>query len=146
MFIKKNNSFTNIQKIFTENKKEASTKVSSKETKLRYGRVREHLANERTYLSWMRSAISLIGFGLITVRLQIFQSPVYGSEITWKLGLILSFVGLITVLLSTFHFFAVRRDIDTDFYQPAGRWVILSSLAVTFLGTGVVYYVFTASF
>lgn len=146
MFIKKNNSFTSIPKIFTENKKEASTKVSSKETKLRYGRVREHLANERTYLSWMRSAISLIGFGLITVRLQIFQSPVYGSEITWKLGLILSFVGLITVLLSTFHFFAVRRDIDTDFYQPAGRWVILSSLAVTFLGTGVVYYVFTASF
>lgn len=146
MFIKKNNSFTPNQKIFTENKKEASTEISSKETKLRYGRVREHLANERTYLSWMRSAISLIGFGLITVRLQVFQSPTYGSEITWKLGLILSFVGLITVLLSTFHFFAVRRDIDADFYQPGGRWVILSSLAVTFLGTGVVYYVFTASF
>ena len=147
MFIKTNNSFTDIQKIFTNNKKEASTKLSSKETKLRNpGRVREHLANERTYLSWMRSAISLIGFGLITVRLQLFQSPVYGSEITWKLGLILSFVGLITVLLSTFHFFAVRHDIDADFYQPAGRWVILSSLAVTFLGTGVVYYVFTASF
>lgn len=147
MFIKTNNSLAGIQKTVTENQKESSIKVSSKETKLRYpGRVREHLANERTYLSWMRSAISLIGFGLITVRLQLFQSPVYGSEITWKLGLILSFVGLITVLLSTFHFFAVRRDIDADFYQPAGRWVILSSLAVTFLGTGVVYYVFTASF
>lgn len=147
MFILSNNLFTYIQKIFTENTKETSTKISSKEAILRHpGRVREHLANERTYLSWMRSAISLVGFGLITVRLQLFQSPVYGSEITWKLGLILSLVGLITVLLSTFHFFAVRRDIDTDFYQPAGRWVILSSLAVTFLGTGVVYYVFTASF
>ncbi|WP_084555236.1 YidH family protein [[Phormidium ambiguum] IAM M-71] len=147
MFIKLNNLFTPIQKIFAENMKEASTKISTKETKLRYpGRVREHLANERTYLSWMRGAISLVGFGLITVRLQLFQSPVYGSEITWELGLILSLVGLITVLLSSLHFFAVRRDIDADFYQPAGRWVILSSMAVTFLGTGVVYYVFTASF
>lgn len=147
MFIKTNNLLTDYSKNLVDNKKEAFTKVSSKETKLRNpGRVREHLANERTYLSWMRSAISLIGFGLITVRLHLFQSPVYGSEITWKLGLILSFVGLITVLLSTFHFFAVRRDIDADFYQPAGRWVILSSLAVIFLGTGVVYYVFTASF
>jgi len=124
-----------------------TTKVKPRKLRLRNpGRVREHLANERTYLSWMRSAISLIGFGIVTVRLRLFQSPVYGSEITWNLGLILSFVGLATVLLSTFHYFAVRHGIDADVYQPAGRWVILSSMGVTFLGAGVLYYVFTASF
>lgn len=31
-------------------------------------RVRDHLANERTYLSWMRMAIALLGVGVIVVR------------------------------------------------------------------------------
>ena len=31
-------------------------------------RVRDHLANERTYLAWMRTAISLMGFGVVIVR------------------------------------------------------------------------------
>lgn len=28
-------------------------------------RVRDHLANERTYLAWMRSGIALLGFGVV---------------------------------------------------------------------------------
>jgi hypothetical protein len=46
--------------------------------------------------------------------------------------------------LSTQHYFTVRNDIEEDTYEPADRWVILFSLAVIFLATGVVYFVFTA--
>jgi putative membrane protein len=62
------------------------------------------------------------------------------------LGLLFSLVGLVTVLLSTQHYFAVRRDIDEDTYEPADRWVILFSLAVMILGAGVIYFVFTVPF
>ncbi|WP_420839113.1 YidH family protein [Argonema antarcticum] len=107
-------------------------------------RVREHLANERTYLAWMRSAIALLGFGVVIVRLRAFHPPMLPDPgNSWKIGLIFSIVALVTVLLSTQHYFAVRRDIDEDFYEPADRWVILLSLAVTLLGTGVIYFVFT---
>ncbi len=108
-------------------------------------RVRDHLANERTYLAWMRSAIALMGFGVLIVRLRVLRPPLApqppGSG--WKLGLLFSLVGLATVLLSTQHYFAVRYDIDEDSYEPADRWVILFSLAVLILGAGVIYYVFT---
>jgi putative membrane protein len=50
----------------------------------------------------------------------------------------------VTVLFSTQHYFAVRRDIDEDTYEPADRWVLLFSLAVTLLAAGVIYFVFTA--
>ena len=40
-------------------------------------------------------------------------------------------------------YFAVRDDIEEDTYEPPDRWVVLSSLAVLFLGAGVIYYVFT---
>lgn len=109
-------------------------------------RVRDHLANERTYLAWMRTAIALMGFGVVILRLRAFHPPLvprpgYG----WKLGLMFSLVGLVTVLLSTQHYFTVRRDIEEDTYEPADRWVILFSLAVTVLGAGIIYFVFTDS-
>ena len=108
-------------------------------------RVRDHLANERTYLAWMRTAIALMGFGVVIVRLRAFHPPlIHQPGNGWKLGLLFSLIGLLTVLLSTQHYFAVRFDIDSDNYEPADRWVILFSLAVILLGAGVIYYVFTA--
>lgn len=107
-------------------------------------RVRDHLANERTYLAWMRTAIALMGFGVVIVRLRAFQAPIQTTPGNgWKLGLIFSLVGLATVLVSTRHYFSSRYDIDADTYEPADRWVIVFSLAVTLLGAGVIYFFFT---
>ncbi|MDZ8055431.1 MAG: YidH family protein [Aulosira sp. ZfuVER01] len=118
---------------------------NSEKKKYRSDRVRDHLANERTYLAWMRSGIALMGFGVLIVRLRIIRPPLApqppGSG--WKLGLAFALVGVLTVLLSTQHYFAVRRDIDEDTYQPPDRWILLASLAVVLLGGGVLYYVFT---
>lgn len=115
-----------------------------KAAKLNPSRVRDHLANERTYLAWMRTAIALLGFGVVIVRLRAFQTPLIPHPGNgWKLGLVFSLAGLITVLLSTGHYFTVRRDIEEDTYEPADRWVILFSLAVIILGAGVIYFVFT---
>jgi putative membrane protein len=108
-------------------------------------RVRDHLANERTYLAWMRTAIALMGFGVVIVRLRNFFPPqAYRPGNGWKLGLLFSLVGLVTVLLSSWHYFAIRDAIDEDTYEPTDRWVIVFSLAVTLLGAGVIYFVFTA--
>lgn len=107
-------------------------------------RVRDHLANERTYLAWMRTGISLMGFGVVIVRLRAFQTPLSvtpGSG--WKLGLVFAIVGLATVLFSAQHYFASRYAIDEDTYEPADSLIIAFSVAVTLLGAGVIYYFFT---
>lgn len=107
-------------------------------------RIRDHLANERTYLAWMRTAISLMGFGVVILRLRFFRPPITTTPGNgWKLGLIFSLVGLSTVVLSTFHYFAVRYDIDEDTYEPPDRWVLIFSLTIALLGAGIIYYVFT---
>ena len=94
----------------------------------------------------MRTAIALMGFGVVILRMRAFHAPLvprpgYG----WKLGFLFAIVGLITVLLSTRHYFNVRQDIDEDTYQPPDRWVILFSLAVTLLGAGIIYFVCASS-
>jgi putative membrane protein len=125
--------------------REVSAEEIEKRRKRNPNRIRDHLANERTYLSWMRSAIALMGFGVLIVRLRILRPPLAPQPPGngWKLGLAFAIVGLLAVLLSTQHYFAVRDDIEEDTYEPPDRWVILSSLAVSLLGVGVIYYVFT---
>ena len=122
------------------------TEKSEQAKKRNPNRVRDHLANERTYLAWMRSAIALMGIGVVIVRLRILRPPLAPQPpgAGWKLGLVFAVLGLATVLLSTQHYFAVRRDIDDDTYEPGDRWVTLFSLAVFLLGGGIVYYVFAA--
>ncbi len=129
-----------------------ATEIKAKETKARLNpsRVRDHLANERTYLAWMRSAmpkageaIALMGFGVVIVRIRHFFPPqAHSPGNSWKLGLLFSLVGLVTVLLSTQHYFSIRHSIDEDTYEPSSRWVLLFSLAITLLGAGVIYFVF----
>ena len=119
---------------------------TQKQGKQNPSRVRDHLANERTYLAWMRSAIALMGFGVVIVRLRYFQIPELPHPGTgWKLGLLFSLVGFITVLLSTVYYFLIRRTIDDDSYEPSTRRVIFFSLTITLLAAWVIYYVFTVT-
>ncbi|MBD1867811.1 DUF202 domain-containing protein [Cyanobacteria bacterium FACHB-471] len=107
-------------------------------------RVRDHLANERTYLAWMRTAIALMGFGVVIARLRNLLTPgIQGTGQGWKLGLVFAIVGLLTVLLSTRHYFAVLDAINHNTYRPFSRWVIVFSLVVITLGAGVLYVLFT---
>jgi putative membrane protein len=128
--------------LFTKSKKESSATAK----KLNPSRTRDHLANERTYLAWMRTSVGLMGFGVVILRLRAFHPPELPRPgIGWKMGLVFSVVGLLTVLLSTMQYFVVRRDIEEDTYEPPDRWVILFSLAIAFLGAGIIYIVSTTS-
>ncbi len=108
-------------------------------------RTRDHLANERTYLAWMRTAIALIGFGVLIARLRyLFAPDVPGTGQGWALGLFLACIGLLTVLLSTWHYFLVLNAIEDNDYEPNRRWVILFSMVVMLMGSGVLYVLFSA--
>lgn len=111
-------------------------------------RIRDHLANERTFLAWMRSGIALLGFGVLIVRIRLLRPPLAPQPPGngWRLGLAFTLVGLLMVVLSAFHYFGVRNDIEDDTYDPPDRWVLLATLVVMALGSCVVYYVFQVPF
>jgi len=107
-------------------------------------KVTEHLANERTYLAWLRTAIALMGFGVVIARLRlIVESNVDNPISHWKLGLMFSLIGLITVLVSAKHYFSVRQDIDASAYHPPATWMVVFSLSIFILGSVVIFYLLT---
>jgi putative membrane protein len=104
-------------------------------------RTREYLSNERTYLAWMRTAVSLMGVGVILGRIHAARLPLASRpKATWQLGIVFAVVGLITVFLATQHYLAVRREIADDSTEITERWVIVFSIAVLLIGSGIVYY------
>lgn len=126
-------------KLIRENIHETGKVKKSKRSSLRG---QEHLANERTHQAWMRTAIALMGFGVIILRLRSAQiSFVSHPGLGWKLGLFFCLVGWITVLISTRRYFLTRHNIDEDIYHPAHWSVIIFSAIVTLLGIGSIYFI-----
>ena len=106
-------------------------------------RTRDHLANERTYLAWIRTAIALMGFGVVIVRLRHLTPAVQPDQTHgWELGLLFALVGLAVVLLATAHYFQVQNAIEQDTYQPSRRWIWACTVCILLIGTGVLYYLF----
>ncbi len=98
-------------------------------------RTRDHLANERTYLAWMRTATALLGFGIVIVRLRDGapvqpRGPVHSPIHGWELGLVFCIVGLLCVVGATLQFFQVQSAIETDKYQPQRGWILACSALV----------------
>lgn len=87
-------------------------------------RFTDHAANERTYLAWVRTAISLMAFGFLLERFDIFLS--YASRAADRsvanlhvrasewIGLGLILFGAIVILLATLRFYKNRRLIDSE--------------------------------
>jgi putative membrane protein len=108
-------------------------------------RDRDHLANERTFLAWVRTSVALMGFGVVIVRLRyLLPSAPRTHGHGWELGLLFTLVGLLTVPLATLHYFAVRRAIEAGGFEPSSRWVILLAIALLLVGAGVLAWLFNS--
>ncbi|NJL62134.1 MAG: DUF202 domain-containing protein [Methylacidiphilales bacterium] len=106
-------------------------------------RQREHQANERTFLAWLRTAIALIGFGFAIARFGLFlsqlnmtiaqQEPVrnifFNSE---NLGLVLVLFGIITIAMAAWRYNQVYGQIERGDYQPNRSLVwIMTGMVIT---------------
>ncbi|MEL6816558.1 MAG: DUF202 domain-containing protein [Cyanobacteria bacterium J06598_3] len=105
-------------------------------------RQREHQANERTFLAWLRTSISLIGFGFAIARFGLFlkqlQSdndlPDPSAANSQLLGVGLVALGVVVIVIAAWRHNQVFHQIERAAYRP-NRWAIwLLTTTVTLLG------------
>ncbi len=77
--------------------------------------VRDHLANERTLLSWMRTAITVIALGFLVDRLAVADG-VHGWQSVVGIGLVL--VGALVAVVGAYSYLNARRELATGSYRP----------------------------
>lgn len=98
---------------------------------------REHLANERTLLAWVRTGVSLISFGLVVERIGAQIGPAGASGL---FGVALALLGCLTLVMGTFQFLRSRRGIATgDFVSTAAAYMIVVAGGLAFAGAFIVY-------
>jgi putative membrane protein len=108
-------------------------------------RQREHQANERTFLAWLRTSIALIGFGFAIARFGLFlhelqsrlgtqNNSTHSFISSQTLGIGLVIVGIIIIVLAVRRYNQVFWQIEQGNYQPNRLMVWLTAAIVILLG------------
>lgn len=81
--------------------------------------LRDHLANERTFLAWVRTSITFVGLGFVVAKFAILLREVGGARVHpmtaragAAVGVLLVLGGIVTTMLAALRFLRIRRDIN----------------------------------
>jgi uncharacterized membrane protein YidH (DUF202 family) len=131
----------------------AETNESKKTGRL--GNLQVHMANERTFLAWIRTSIGIMAFGFVVEKFALFIDKIsyflgkgHISEVTPHsslgyssiFGIILVAMGALMGLLSYARYKKVEREIDEDTYQPSLLLDILVTMGMLSIGIFLVIY------
>ena len=105
-------------------------------------RARDHLANERTFLAWVRTGVATIIFGFAIGRFSIalrefmkFQGykSVTPGFTTW-LGIISAVGGVLLILAGLGRYRKTKMQLDSNTFEPAGFVIDLVSYLLALFG------------
>ena len=122
----------------------------------------QHLANERTFLSWLRTSIALIGLGFIVARFGLFLREfglvvknandgnnsaasavsLFGHYQSSLIGISIIILGIVLVVLALRNYITTRSSIDKGLYIPSNFNVFAASISLVFLGILIIVYLF----
>lgn len=115
-----------------------------------------HMANERTFLAWIRTSIGIMAFGFVVEKFALFmkqisyflnksglpetQLPPTPHGYSSIFGILLVGLGAVMGLLAFIRYRKVEREIDDDTYQPSSLLVIMVTISVLAVGIFLVLY------
>ncbi|GAB4407323.1 MAG: DUF202 domain-containing protein [Thermodesulfovibrionales bacterium] len=121
---------------------------NKKSTRARNRRV--HMANERTFLAWIRTSIGIMAFGFVVEKFSLFvkqMSYLLGKEVmppsrgySSIFGIFLVALGAMMGVLAFIRYKKVERQIDEDTYQPSR--ILDAMLALSVLAIGIVLVIY----
>lgn len=118
----------------------------------------DHAANERTFLAWVRTAIAVTAFGFLIERFDLFlrfasRDIPNGIQLRHAgfanfIGILFVVIGLTIIVVSTFRFFRIKKEIDAPEgeQEPRGRIDLALAGLVTLLGFALLLYLIGAVF
>lgn len=92
----------------------------------------DYLANERTFLAWMRTSIALMGFGFVIVKFALFIreiSQALGSDsilpqrgYSTVIGIIMVGLGAVMAILAWLRYDHINKKLQQGYFFPS-KWL-----------------------
>lgn len=110
----------------------------------------DHLANERTYLAWIRTSIALMAFGFVVVKFALFIKQISivlagkvilpGRGYSASIGILLVTMGAIMALLAYFRYRHTEKLLLAQNYQPSFTLSLVLTLSLIIMSALLIYY------
>ena len=117
-------------------------------------RVTDHLANERTFLAWIRTGLATITFGFVVERFGLLLRelglkgtlvPIISIHYSSLNGVTLTLLGVMMIAVALINFLHIRRAIDSEQFHPSAAFAIVLTILACLIGLLLAgYLLFTA--
>jgi inner membrane protein YidH len=117
-------------------------------------RVSDHLANERTFLAWMRTGLATITFGFVVERfglllreLGLKNAPVPLTTVHYSsmIGIALTILGVVLIIVALVNFLHIRHSIDQEDFHPQATFAVLLTILASLIGLTLAFYLWTTA-
>jgi putative membrane protein len=112
------------------------------------------MANQRTFLAWIRTSIGIMAFGFVVEKFALFMrnlSFFFGKPVITDaapssfgystiFGICLVAMGALMGLLSFIRYKKVEVEIDEDTYEPSLLLDIMVAMGIVVIGVFLVFY------
>ena len=118
----------------------------------------QHLANERTFLAWIRTCIALMGLGFVVARFSLFlrefsiitknqtippNLPAQSSSTI--LGMSMISLGILLIIYALINYLKAQKDIEAGKYLPRHSIMYIASSGLATFGVIVLVYLILIS-
>ena len=110
----------------------------------------DYLANERTFLAWIRTSIALMGFGFVIVKFALFirqitialgeKATVPSNRYSAIIGVTMVVFGAVMATFAYLRYRNIEKQLTNNSYFPS-RWLsILVTLSIVIGAVLIVFY------
>lgn len=120
----------------------------------RDGKATEYLANERTFLAWVRTCIAVISLGFVVAKFGVWlrqlavginpQVKVPSTGMSVPIGIAMMALGSVLAVLAAWHYHVVNQAIERGDVGANRPLVITVAIAVALLGAVMIAYMLSA--
>jgi putative membrane protein len=110
----------------------------------------DHLANERTYLAWIRTSIGVMGFGFVVVKFSLFTREISAAldvemsanatGYSHAIGTSLVALGALVIIFSYFRYMETKKQLDSGVYHHSTALIKIGTVLIFLISIMLLVY------
>lgn len=114
----------------------------------------DYLANERTFLAWVRTGIGIMAFGFVVVKFSLFVKqltfilhsehvpdvPSDQGHYSSRVGIVLVALGLCSIVFSYIRYRSTNKQLERGEFENSSLYINLLTGAIVLISVLLVYY------